>query len=473
MEPIIGAFVAGLALNKLIPHTSPLMNRIEFVGNTLFIPFFLIGTGMIVDVGILFRDTDAVIVAGTMIIIATSAKWLAAFITQKVFSLSLDERNMIFGLSNAQAASTLAAVVIGYNIGLFNESILNGTLLMILVTCLISSFATERAGRKMAISEKHREPELSDSHERILVPIANPSTIDKLMDLAFFIKQPKSVEPVYPLSVVIEKGNQDVITGKLLASNKMLETAIRHGSAIDNAVQLISKVDFNVASGIIRACKELIITDIVIGWNGRIGTREKLLGSILDLVVQKIPLMIMVYKPLSPLSTTRSIFLVVPENAEYEKGFQKWVIKLVQISDQTKAPVRFYGARTTMASIESKLNSMKLKKSIEFNEFETWNQFSDLASAITPDDLLIVVSGREGSISYTKHHDLIPRLMSKYFHSNSFIILFPALSASRYEVESNLQIELSQYSPFSTKIGPIKDISNNLRSAIKKKIYKH
>jgi Kef-type K+ transport system membrane component KefB len=451
LEPIIGAFVAGLALNRLIPKASPLMNRIEFVGNTLFIPFFLIGTGMIVDAGILLRDHYAVIVAVTMIITATSAKWLAAYLTQKTFRYSVDERNIIFGLSNAQAASTLAAVVIGYNIGLFNESILNGTILMILFTCLISSFVTDRAGRKMVVSAKFREPELSDSHERILVPIANPSTIDKLMDLAFFIRHPRSVEPVYPLTVVIEKGNQDALTSKLLESKKMLESAIDHGSSADNPVQLISKVDVNVASGIVRACKELIITDIVIGWNGRLGAREKIFGSILDIIVQKIPILMMVYKPLAPLNTIKRIYLVVPKNAEYEKGFEKWVTKVVNISNQTKASIWFYGGRLTMTAIEWSLERLNAKKNIRFNEFEKWDQFYDLSNAITPDDLLIVVSGRQGSISYTKHHDFIPKLLSKYFYAHSFIILFPEISVTEHEVDSNLQLEVPTYPAFTSK----------------------
>jgi Kef-type K+ transport system membrane component KefB/nucleotide-binding universal stress UspA family protein len=451
LEPIIGAFVAGLALNRLIPKASPLMNRIEFVGNTLFIPFFLIGTGMIVDAGILVRDPYAVMVAAAMIITATSAKWLAAFLTQKTFRYSVDERNVIFGLSNAQAASTLAAVVIGYNIGLFNESVLNGTILMILFTCLISSFVTDRAGRKMAVSEKFREHGLSDSHERILVPIANPSTIDKLMDLAFFIRHPRSVEPVYPLTVVIEKGNHEVLTSRLLESKKMLEAAIDHGSSADNPVQLISKVDVNVASGIVRACKELIITDIVIGWNGRLGAREKIFGSILDIVVQKMPVNTLVYKPLAPLNTIRRVYLVVPKNAEYEKGFEKWVTKVLNISNQTKSSIWFYGLRSTMTAIEWSLDGLQVKKNIRFNEFEKWDQFTDLANAIRPNDLLIVVSGRQGSISYTKHHDYIPRLLSKYFYAHSFIIIFPEISVSEHEVDSNLQLEIPAYPAFASK----------------------
>jgi Kef-type K+ transport system membrane component KefB/nucleotide-binding universal stress UspA family protein len=452
LQPIIGAFVAGLALNRMIPRTSPLMNRIEFMGNTLFIPFFLIGTGMIIDTGILFRDTDAVLVAAVMIIAATGTKWLAAFLTQQAFRFSADERNLIFGLSNAQAAATLAAVVIGYNLGLFNESILNGTILMILFTCLISSFVTDRAGRNMAVTGRYSETELSEGHERILVPVSNPSTIGNLMDLAFFVKNPRSPEPVYPLAVVLEKEGQDKITGRILESRKMLEAAIEHGSAVENPVQLIYKVDFNVASGIIRACKEHIITDVVIGWNGQPDRRERIFGSILDIVVQKIPVTIMVYKPVGPLNTTGTIRIVAPENAEHEKGFGKWLRKVSNISNETKAPVCFYGTQPTMKALTDMLDKLQIKKKIKFSEFQEWSHFDRLSSDMNKNDLLIVVSARHGSISYTRHHDLVPKLLSKYFNSSSFIIIFPEITTTAYELDSNLQFDVSgRYTYISKK----------------------
>jgi Kef-type K+ transport system membrane component KefB len=143
VEPIIGAFLAGLALNRLVPNTSPLMHRLEFVGNTLFIPFFLISVGMLVNIRVIFEGTQALLVAGTMIAVAIASKWLAAYLTQKVFKYTSVERNLIFGLSNAQAAATLAAVLIGYNLKLLDENVLNGTILMILVTCLVSSLVTQ------------------------------------------------------------------------------------------------------------------------------------------------------------------------------------------------------------------------------------------------------------------------------------------------------------------------------------------
>ncbi|HVU83798.1 MAG TPA: cation:proton antiporter, partial [Puia sp.] len=151
VEPIIGAFVAGLSLNRLIPHSSALMNRIEFIGNALFIPFFLISVGMIVDVKILLNGPGALIVTAVLTAVALTGKWLAAFFTQLIFRYSSAQRQLIFGLSSAHAAATLAVILVGFNAGIIDENILNGTILLILITCVVSSFAAEKAGRNIVL----------------------------------------------------------------------------------------------------------------------------------------------------------------------------------------------------------------------------------------------------------------------------------------------------------------------------------
>ena len=109
MEGILGAFLAGLVLNRLIPHVSPLMNHLEFVGNALFIPYFLIGVGMLIDVHVIFGHGDALKVAAVMIVVALAGKWIACWLTQKIYKMGGIERELMYGLSNAQAAATLAA----------------------------------------------------------------------------------------------------------------------------------------------------------------------------------------------------------------------------------------------------------------------------------------------------------------------------------------------------------------------------
>jgi Kef-type K+ transport system membrane component KefB len=446
VEPIIGAFLAGLALNRLIPHSSPLMNRIEFVGNALFIPFFLISVGMLINLKVLFNGVEALKVAGFMILTANSAKWMAAFATQKIFGYSRDERNLIFGLSNAQAAATLAAVLVGYNtilnaaeveaaklagetlapVRLLNESILNGTILMILVTCLVSSFAAEKAARKLAVLEKDKMPEMEDEPERILVPISNPETMEQLIDLAILLKNPKINEPIYALSVVRD---DDEAKEKVVMNQKMLEKAARYASATDNQVKLITRVDLNVMGGIKRVVKEMVINQIVIGWNGKITTKERLFGSVLDNLLTHLNEMIMVTKFVYPVSVVKKIVVVAPPNAEKEVGFGMWLESVKRLSKQINTKVVFFGENHTLAAIKEIISKAKPAVEASYKEFDDWEDFLVLAREVSKEDLFITINARHKTISHESFLDKVPRYLSKHFDHINFIIIYPEQNA--------------------------------------------
>jgi len=154
IEPIVGAFMAALALNRLIPKPSKLFNDIQFVGNAIFIPFFLISVGMVVNLHVLFHGAAALVVAATLTIVALAGKWLSAFFTQALYRYSNTQRQLVFGLSSSHAAATLAMILIGYKNGIIDDNLLNGTIVLILVTCMVASFATERAARKLVNASK-------------------------------------------------------------------------------------------------------------------------------------------------------------------------------------------------------------------------------------------------------------------------------------------------------------------------------
>lgn len=215
MEGILGAFLAGLVLNRLIPHVSPLMNHLEFVGNALFIPYFLIGVGMLINLRVIFGHGDALKVAAVMIVMALTGKWIACWLTQKIYRMSVLERNMMYGLSNAQAAATLAAVLVGYNIilpggeRLLNDDVLNGTVLLILVTCVVSSLITERAAKKLAMDDSETGKESSTETEKILVSLANPDTIEDMMNLSLVIRDTKLKDNLLALHVINDDSTSD------------------------------------------------------------------------------------------------------------------------------------------------------------------------------------------------------------------------------------------------------------------------
>ncbi|HET6244951.1 MAG TPA: cation:proton antiporter [Bacteroidia bacterium] len=430
IEAIIGAFLAGLAMNRLIPHTSPLMNRIEFVGNALFIPFFLISVGMLVDIRVLFRGPEALFVAATMIVVATTGKWLAAFFSQKIFGYTRTERNIIFGLSNAQAAATLAAVIIGYKLGLLNENVLNGTILMILVTCLISSLVTEKSGRKLAIIQSGAALDTIDLPNRILVPISNPATIEILMDFSILVKDENSQEPIHALAVF--KDDLDA-REKLILSESMLEKAMKHASSTENEVKIVTRTDLNIASGIISAIKDLNINQVIIGWNISTSAKDRLFGSILDSLLMNTNQMISVCNIINPIITIKKIVAIVPPNAEYEPGFLRWMKNIKQLARQTSSGVEFHSLLSTQEKIKDVVKLTSPIISAKYNLFDAWDDFSPITNKISSDDFLFVISARKSTISYNNFLDNVAKKMAKQFPDNSFVIVFP---------EQNQEIEI-------------------------------
>lgn len=154
LEGILGAFVCGVVLNKYVPNRSPLMQRINFIGNSLFVPLFLIGVGMMINIHLVWDSWFTITIATVMILTKLLGKWLASWFSQLLFRFTGMERQLIFGLTHATAAGTLAIVTIGFQIGLFDSYILNGAVLMILILCTTSGFVTEHAAKELALQEE-------------------------------------------------------------------------------------------------------------------------------------------------------------------------------------------------------------------------------------------------------------------------------------------------------------------------------
>jgi Kef-type K+ transport system membrane component KefB len=449
VEPIIGAFLAGLALNRLVPNTSPLMHRLEFVGNTLFIPFFLISVGMLVNIRVIFEGPQALLVAVTMIAVAIVGKWLAAFLTQKIFRYTTVERNLIFGLSNSQAAATLAAVLIGYNLKLLDENVLNGTILMILVTCLVSSLVTQQAGKKQAVIESGKVPDVNQTPERILLPVSDPQQTEKLLELALMIKSPTSREPIYPLVVVKDDAEAKE---KILINRQLIEKYTHEAAAAtENRIHLVSRVDHNIAGGILRAMNEIMITMVIINWNARITTRERMIGSVLDQVLLHSQLMCLVSRLVHPLNTVARIIVVVPPNAEIETGFPGWISTLQVLSRQSGSVIHIYGGQQTLELIKPMMLEAKPAVETTYTLFEKWNQFATFTEVVTADDLFLIISARRGTLSHNMYLDKIPALLASRFADISFMILYPQQNPLRYP-ERVRQLEqmarLSLQNPF-------------------------
>ncbi len=506
VEAIIGAFLAGLALNRLIPHTSPLMNRIEFVGNAMFIPFFLIGVGMLIDYRAFIKDYDTLIVAGFMTVTAMVGKYIPAYLTQKIYGFNTDERRLIFGLSNAQAAATLAAVLVGYNIvtgyenaqvvkdihlknrmvltdkneslkfitlsnlgrpmvgskatlngevineeivltnktkllfkdskvaeikvpsRLLNENVLNGTILMILVTCTIASFVAQKGAYNLALLEEEEDEDndsdnLQEEEEKILIPMKSTETVDELVNLAVTMKSKKNKSGLFAVNVV----NNNVGGSKEeTKANKIIERAAVVASATDNHLHSVLRFDLNVVNGILGVVKEKKITDIILGQTEKFGQGNSMYGPVTDAILSKCQTTTFIANSVQPIATLKKYLVLIPEKAEREIGFPFWLLKMWNLGKNTGAKIEFYASPSTL----SILKEVHAKNSIEasFHEFTDWEDFLIISRDISKNDCLVVVMSRKQQISYNATMQNIPNYLNKYFQHINSLLIYPLQS---------------------------------------------
>ena len=442
IESIIGSFLAGLSLNRLIPRSSPLMHRVEFIGNSIFIPFFLIGVGMLIDYRAFFTSFDTIKVGIVMIIVATIAKYAAAWLTQKTFRMSVDQRRIIFGLSNAQAAATLAAVMVGYNvilgqtpegepIRLLNESVLNGTILMILVTCTMASFSAQRGAHNLAATASSETDETGDHKERILIPLSNEDTAEELVNLSLATKSKKNTHHLYALNILDNKVSGD--DQQLKKSRRLLENAALTAAATDTHLQELQRYDLNVTNAILSVILEHRITDLVLGLHKEKGIPSSFLGRITEGILDYSDVTTLIYKQAQPLSTMKSHLVVIPVQAEKEAGFPQWVARVWNVIQNTGAKAIFYGSSDILGRLKTLLG--KRGGEMEFTEFSDWEDFLIVFRDVHKDDNLWIVMSRHNGISFNPSMNRIPGYLNKYFQQNSFILVYPLqanASANRY-----------------------------------------
>ena len=325
MEGLLGAFLVGLVLNRYVPNVSPLMTHLEFVGNAIFIPYFLIGVGMMVNVKLLFGGIGTLQVAAIMIAVALASKWVASLATQKIFGMRAIEREMIYGLSNAQAGATLAAVLVGYNLLLpdgqrvLNDDVLNGTIILILVTCVFSSFTTERAAKRMVLETRSTTPqEDGGDDEKIMVPLRDPSTAETLITMAVMMRNTKLNRGLVALNVVYDDSNR---LAHQEQGRRLMERITKVAAYSDVRVQTQVRIATNITNGIKHAFKEFNASEIILGMYPDKGHSSKFLGELAQSLYGGLSRQIVLVRCLQPLNTLRRIEVAVPSKAEFEPGF--------------------------------------------------------------------------------------------------------------------------------------------------------
>lgn len=473
LEAIIGAFFAGLILNNFVPHSSPLMNRIDFVGNALFIPFFLIGVGMLVNFNVLFMGWGALKVVGVIAVVAIGTKYIAAWITQKSFKLSSDEGNMIFGLSTSRAAATLAIVLVGYNIiigetpggepiRLLDEDILNGTILLILISCAISSFVVERSAHRLALKEAEAAG-AEESSEKILISLNSPETVEELIDFGLMLKPKKNNIPVYALNIISDDSNNETTQFK---GKKMMDKAVKQAAATENVIIPLTRFDMNISNGIIYTIKEQNITDVLIGINNNPNQKD-FPGPITESIIDKSGETIFLYEAHQPFNTLKRMIVAIPSFAELEPGFQHWLNRLGTIAKAGGLPIHFYANDLTINELKKINDHSEIPVEVSYKLLSDWEDFLIMSGELKPNDFFVIVSSRRGHISHDDTLEKVPYYLSKYFKQYSNLIIYPKQFA-----DDNLQAkdhDGSLLDALADKVQVVNKAGNFISSIFKKK----
>lgn len=390
IEPIIGAFLAGVAITQLIPQLSPLMNRIQFIGNTLFVPFFLISVGMLVNPGILIKEPRSLVVSGVMVAVAIVAKYLPAWGAGKLFGMDFNHIMVMFGLSVAQAASTLAAITVAYNIQLVDQLTVNGTIAMILVTCIASPWVTNQWGRKLK-PEAPTTQKLQDDNigDRVLVPVANPSTEDNLLKLAIILA--KSADgTLLPLHVLLEE-NTPISPEAKARQSQLLSTAEMIAHAAVANVTAIGRIDESIDKGIARVAEEKHASVIICGWKGYSTYQENLFGSVIDRIVQRSSVPVLVSRFPLPIEHTKRVFLAFTSQQTRENSFKQSIQLAQSLATELKASLQLLQVVSVKGTIGD-LTDLKLPPDTPMQQVRG-NFVRQVSRLLKTNDLLLLNGG--------------------------------------------------------------------------------
>ena len=429
LEGIFGAFLSGLILNRYIPHVSPLMNRIEFIGNALFIPYFLIGVGMLINVRLAFSDTSVLWVALAITLFGTAGKAIAAYLSAILFRLPLNTSgNMMFGLTSAHAAGAIAIIMVGMRLTtpdgsvLVTGEMLNGVVLMILLTCIISTVVTEQAAQQITLRDKEIPQEDTQDDEKMLIPMKYPEYAVRLVNLAIMMRNPKLGRGLVGLSVVYDDVDMRLNQER---GQRLLEKVQQYAAAADVKMQTQVRVAANIANGIKHAFKEFRASEIIIGMHMHQEVSASFWGEFHQSLFNGLNRQIIMARLKQPLSTIRRIEVAVPSRAQFEPGFYRWLERVARLSVNLECRTIFHGRTDTLALINQYVRNRHPEMRVEFMQMDHWNEMPRLAATIAEDHLFIVIAARKGTVSYKNALEHLPEEIQQFFSGKNIIIIFP------------------------------------------------
>lgn len=416
MHAIVGAFLAGLAVNATLPEHSAVKGRVMFLGEALFVPIFLVYVGMIIDPLAIVTSGRTLLIGVALTAAVYVTKFAASWIAGRLYGYERNEVLTMWGLSQAQAAATLATILIGVEIGLLSQAFFNGAILMVLLTTLTSPMLVQRFGAGLRPSEE--EPADLSSFDRILVPVANPDTEEHLLALAAIFA--RSAEgTLYPLHVTLEgMGNPT----NLAEERQVLESEhFENDEAV--TVEPIHRIDSSISQGILRSAGEKGATLIVMGWRGTPTFRQSIFGTVLDDVVWGAAVPVLVGRMTTSINGMRRVVLVIPANSLVGTLVSDTVEMAMTIAEAINVPLLILVARRYARYLESYLEELEEEHPFEVEiarvEVET------LVSRLKSDDLVVITTtGSQRFFRSSVGH--IPEQVAALTESSMVIVHYPS-----------------------------------------------
>ena len=433
LEGIFGAFFSGLILSRYIPHVSPLMNRLEFIGNALFIPYFLIGVGMLINVRAIASGPYVLWVMLLIAFFGTFGKAVAAYLSSLLFRLPKRDGHMMFGLTSAHAAGAIAMVMVGMRLEispgvyLVSDDMLNGVVLMILVTCVISTLMTERAAQQIVIANSQQPSANSrrKDDEKILLCVKYPEIAPQLLEQAILMRRTHQKSAHHGLVALNVVYDDESASRHREEGLRLLEKLEQQAAAADVPMQTQVRLATNIANGIKHAFRETACSEIILGMHVHTERNAKFWGDFLQSLYNGLNRQIMLSRFVQPLTTLRRIQVAVPSRAEFEPGFHRWLERLCRLAGQLDCRIQFHGRQESLTLIAEYINNLHPSVRTEFTPMGHWNELPQLAAHIADDHLFVVVTARKGTISYKNALERLPDELQRYFSGKNLMIIFP------------------------------------------------
>lgn len=459
LEGIIGAFLAGLSFSRLVPEKSILMNRIKFIGNSLFIPFFLISVGMLVNPLLLFQGGKVLFVSVVMVVIAIVSKYLAAKITVAIYHYEKWDERLIFGLSVNQAAATLAAVLVGYRLSIFDDSIITGTIIMILVTSIVGAWSSGRGAREAAFQENSNAglDNTVGAPQRIMIPVSNSQTTEELVNLSFLIREKSSGEPVYPISIV---SNFDNLEEQIAQAEKLLAPIVVQAVSAGVPAVPVTRAELNIVAGLTKAIQDLRISELILGWTESYSIFNTIFGELSSKIISQTKQMILVCRLEVPLNLINRILLILPPLIERHPGFEKLLSTIAAIAGQISAKlVILYSGKECFDRVTSIFSKRKINIGMLAQEnTQEWKNVlleCNRMDIKRNSDLIVFGNTRTGEIGWQPANGKLLRKMAMDFRENDFIAVYSSSEVRSSEKDNILFSILScldkRYSNFDIK----------------------